>query len=60
MSNICVICNRPINDKCTWSTCVLANKISTHRTIQSTIDVQYDSKFNPEWKQEIEKYTGRH
>ena len=60
MSNTCVICKKPIDDKCTWSACVLANKLSTRRTVQSTIVVQYDSKFNPEWKQEIEKYPGRH
>jgi hypothetical protein len=64
MNKICVICNKQLNPKCTWSACSLANKLHVAKPT-STLDnakrsPEYDGKFYPQWKQEIDQFTGRH
>jgi len=64
MNKICVICNKQLDPKCTWSACSLANKLHIAKTT-SILDnarrsPEYDHKFKPQWQQEIEKYPGRH
>ncbi len=65
MNKICVICNKQLDPKCAWSSCSMANGLHVAKPTSTYLDdarrsPEYDGKFYPQWKQEIDQFTGRH